>query len=721
MLKMPENLDTEQVRQRLITLEREEDKLWRISLLLLTLLGTALTAAVWDQFAAIPLHLRAIPLGAIVLAVLFALYAAGRRREAAELRGVVRGMQDTSAAPPTQEQLGQLVHAITESQRNYRELIDSFDEIIVTFSVHGVIQAANRSFVQLVEKQFPEVVGHSLEEFLAEPTRSQADRSLREFLSRKQWTGVIPVRLQREDRVRYLDCVLNPICNAEGEVTGISALASEVTRERERETRFSEFFEILPQGVYFSTPEGKLLDCNPGLAAMLGYDDKTELLSVPAEKLYPHPERRIAQLQELLVTSTPSREVALRHKSGRVVKCIESSRPVFDGNAQALQYQGLLIDVTVQRDEQYEILLQDRFRQQTLENFPDVIVVLDRSGTFRYANSRLKEVLDCSPQAIVGKPRNAPGSPVAGDAFGAVFADLTNGSAQSGAAEYIAQHRDGGWRALRATAQAVRGDNGEIYGVIAGIRDVTHYRQVERQLIQSERLAAIGQMIDGFAHELNNPLTAIVGVIDLLESSKLDENATRKLQMLKTQAQRAVSIVQNLLFFTRPPTSSGVRLDLSELLQRTIALQEHSLMLNNISIDFIPETGLPTILGNPNQLMQVFLNLLINAEQAIREIRKAGTIRVRLGSTQDRLWVSIQDDGPGIAEDTVKKMFDPFYTTKRPGRGTGLGLSVAMAILKEYSGNIDAQPGPGGGAVFTVSLPLKRESELIPAPAAQNA
>jgi PAS domain S-box-containing protein len=718
---MPKNLDTEQVHQRLVSLEREEDKLWRISLLLLTLLGTALTAAVWDQFASIPMQLRAIPLGAMVLAVLFALYAAGKRREAAELRGIVRGIQQTTSAPPTQEQLGQLVHAITESQRNYRELIDSFDDVIVTFSVHGVIQAANRAFVKLVEKEFAEVVGHSLEEFLAEPAREQADRSLAEFLSRGQWTGVIPVRFKRDSRIRYFDCVLNPILNMEGELTGISALASDVTLARERETRFTELFESLPQGAYFSSPEGKLLDCNSGLAALLGYEDKEELLSAPAEQIYVHPGARSAELQELTVNPLPWREIVLRHKTGRSLHCIESTRPVFSGSGNVLRYQGVLMDVTNQHAQGEESLAQAQFRQQTLENFPDIIVVLDPGGTFTYANSRLLSVLDCSPDKILGKPLDTAGSPIAGESFRSVFADLVEGRAESGAAEYITQHRNGTWRALRATAQVVRDATGQICAVIAGVRDVTRYRQVERQLIQSERLAAIGQMIDGFAHELNNPLTAIVGSIDLLESSELEEDASRKLQMLKSQAQRAVSIVQNLLFFSRPPTLGGARLDLSELLQRTIALQEHSLLINNINIDFIPEPGLPPILGDPNQLMQVFLNLLINAEQAIREVRKRGTIRVRLGSDRDQVWVSLQDDGPGITEDTVKRMFDPFYTTKRPGRGVGLGLSVAMAILKEYSGSIDAKPGPGGGAVFTVSLPLKREPKAMKATVEQSA
>ena len=119
---------------------------------------------------------------------------------------------------------------------------------------------------------------------------------------------------------------------------------------------------------------------------------------------------------------------------------------------------------------------------------------------------------------------------------------------------------------------------------------------------------------------------------------------------------------------------------------------------------------MPQVLVDPHQMMQVFLNLILNAEQAIREAREKGTLRIRLGKTDQSVWASLQDDGPGIAPEILPNIFDPFYTTKRPGRGTGLGLSSCKAVLKEHGGNIEASSGPGGGAVFTVSLPIQAKS-----------
>jgi signal transduction histidine kinase len=179
---------------------------------------------------------------------------------------------------------------------------------------------------------------------------------------------------------------------------------------------------------------------------------------------------------------------------------------------------------------------------------------------------------------------------------------------------------------------------------------------------------------------------------------------------MHTQARRATEIVQNLVYFSRPPAPGKGRVSLSELVQRTLHLEAYSLRKSNITVDFRSETSLPSVSGDPNQLMQVFLNVIQNAEQAIREIRDRGTLVIRLGRTGKTVWVSFQDDGPGIAPEALRAIFDPFYTTKRPGRGTGLGLSICKAIMKEHGGNIEATSAPGGGSIFTVTLPIQEES-----------
>jgi signal transduction histidine kinase len=259
---------------------------------------------------------------------------------------------------------------------------------------------------------------------------------------------------------------------------------------------------------------------------------------------------------------------------------------------------------------------------------------------------------------------------------------------------------------MRASASQLFDTENKLSGVIISVRDITVEKKFEQQIIQSERLAAMGQMIGGFAHELNNPLTAILGMSDLLKEGETNEARNRQLSILHQQARRATEIVQNLMYFSRPPAPGKSQVDLNELVERTLHLHAYSLRKNNITVDFLKEQNLPPVMGDPHQLMQVFLNLVLNAEQAIREARDKGTLRIRLDKTDKNVSVIFQDDGPGIAPDILPNIFDPFYTTKRPGRGTGLGLSICKAVLKEHNGNIEASSAPGGGAVFTVTLPI---------------
>jgi CheY-like chemotaxis protein/PAS domain-containing protein len=255
--------------------------------------------------------------------------------------------------------------------------------------------------------------------------------------------------------------------------------------------------------------------------------------------------------------------------------------------------------------------------------------------------------------------------------------------------------------------------------VISG-RDVTELKRLEEQLIQAEKLAAMGQMLAGVAHELNNPLTAILGVTELLrEKTGFEESAKRQLDLTHRQARRAARIVQNLLEFSRPASPQKKPLDVNSLIERTLQLHEHSLRRNAVEVDFRPQPDLPGVIGDGNQLIQVFLNLVTNAEQAIREVRDTGRIQIRIARAEDRLSVTVQDDGVGIKPEAIPRIFDPFYTTKRPGGGTGLGLSICMSIVREHGGTIEAEALPGGGSAFIVYLPIARD--LPPEDAAPGA
>lgn len=682
-------------------LEKEENWLWRTALLFLILLATGLAAESWERLQDLPYHLGLLSIAVLFIALAFAGFAYGRRKRVSELKALVQGLQ---VSAPTEQQLDQLGQIIARSQRSFKELIDSFDDAAFAISLDGKLRTVNRRMAQLLGIAYTELVGHKLEEFLDEPQLQDVSRGLSRFLELRRWSGVVKVQLKTDKRVLYFDCVLNAIVK-DDEVVGASALARDVTQEREKERRFTELFETLQEGVYFCTPEGKLLDVNPALVRILGYEEKEDLLALDPKALQSDPRQspvlgRSADDQG----GVRAREITLRRKNGELGIFQDTSRAVWDASGKIVRYQGTLVDVTERREMENALRRQEEFRRYLLESFPDLILVINRAQQVSFASSRIRDLLGFAPEDWVGK--KLENDPDHSPEMLALTTDLLNGRKTFGSCKCPVRHQDGSWRNMQASASPLLDAEGKISGVIVSLHDITLEKKLEQQIIQSERLAAMGQMIGGFAHELNNPLTSILGMSELLQDSQGPETIRKQLEILQQQARRAVEIVQNLTYFSRPPAPGKAALDVAELVQRTLHLHAYSLRKSNITVDFLREPSVPPVQADAHQLMQVFLNLILNSEQAIREVRDRGTLRIRLEKREKAVSVIFQDDGPGISPEILPHIFDPFYTTKRPGRGTGLGLSICKAILREHSGNVEAASGPGGGAVFTVTLPV---------------
>ncbi len=684
-------------------LEREESQLWRWVLGFMVLLAFALSAMLWERLDGIPYSLRAIPIGVLALSILFAFYAFGRRREVYELKGVLRGLQEHVGAAPSEEQLDQLSQVIMRSQRNFKELIDSFDDPACAVSLDGTLRTVNKRVTELTGLPYSELVGRKIYEIVEEPSREESERSLGWFLEKKRWAGTVKLRLKNSSRPLYFDCVVNGIIKGD-EVVGASLLGRDVTEQREKEMRFTELFETLQEGVYFSTPEGQLLDANPALVGVLGYDEKRDLLAVEPAALNFDPGKPVLGRAIDDRGGVRTREIKLRRKDGKAAIFLDSSRAVWDTSGNIIRYQGTLVDITDRRGMEQQLAQQEEFRRRLLDSFPDLILVVDLAERYTFVSARAKDLLGYDQKDMLGKKITdlADHSPE----LASLYNDIVSGKQVFGSAEFGARHRDGSWRTMRASGSQLADAEGNITGVIVSVRDITIERKLEQQVVQSERLAAMGAMIGGVAHELNNPLTSILGVSELLQDTETNETSRKQLAMLQQQTRRAAEIVQNLTYFARPPAPGKSRINLTEVVERTLNLHAYSLRKNNITVDFLKEQGVPYALGDPHQLMQVFLNLILNAEQAIREVRDKGTLRIRMGRGDNSVWVSFHDDGPGISKENLASIFDPFYTTKRPGRGTGLGLSICKSVMKEHSGSVDAANSPESGAVFTVTLPV---------------
>ncbi len=262
-------------------------------------------------------------------------------------------------------------------------------------------------------------------------------------------------------------------------------------------------------------------------------------------------------------------------------------------------------------------------------------------------------------------------------------------------------------RVIERSSLPVEDRDGRATGWLEIYQDITSRRHFQSKLLQTEKMAALGQLVSGIAHELNNPLTAIMGYAQLLLGRGLAPGHLTETNHIYQEAERARRIVKNLLFFARENKPERSRADLNEIVERTLALRSYELRIENIIVETSLAPDLPPTMADPFQLQQVLLNLLVNAEQALLESRGSGHVCIRtFRSAPHRVSLEIADDGPGVPAEISSRIFDPFFSTKPSGAGTGLGLSIVYGIVHQHGGEISFENRAGGGARFLVDLPI---------------
>lgn len=613
--------------------------------------------------------------------------------------------RSAGTSDPAKPSLERLIELISHSQQGYRALIDHLDLALFTLSLDGEIRVANLPLSQILGVSFQDLIGHSLTDFVEAPSATELERALPALLRTGSWSGTVPVRLKRESELRYFSCWVQAVVEKGGSKS-IICWARDVTAQRESEVRFAELFESLREGIIFSTPEGRILDANPALVRMLGFDNKSELLRHNFTDLYDTPEERHKFIQLLAEKgSVQNAEVVLRRRDGRKIYCLTSGFAIRDASGKPVRLQGIITDVTERREIERKLHREQEFGRQLIECFPDLIVVMDREGRFTFVSDRVREILGVTPEQYMGRRMGSSTHPEDREPLLQMVREIVSGRSEHSQIESRVRRADGEWRTLRTSASPMFDEEGRITGVVASVRDMTEAHATEQQNLQKEKFAAMGQMMAGAAHELNNPLTAILGVSDLLRERAADDTTRRQIDLILQQARRAAAIIQNLLAFSRPAVQGRTKLRLDDLLREVIRDSAALLAGKNVNVGFHAAADLPLVEGDPRLLSQIFSNLVTNAQQSISSARGRGTIDISLQSSNGRVCAIVTDDGPGIPAENISKIFDPFFTTKRPGGGSGLGLTIALAVVKDHGGTIEVASTPNGGAAFCVYLP----------------
>jgi PAS domain S-box-containing protein len=486
----------------------------------------------------------------------------------------------------------------------------------------------------------------------------------------------------------------------------------DITDRREAERRYRELFDNVQEGIYVSSPQGRFIEINDAMVRILGYSSREEVLQldIPTQ-VYFSAERRQELADELKRTGEMhNHEEVLRRKDGSPVHVFMNCHALRDAAGNILQHRGLMLDVSGLHESQTELQKERDFSGKVLSHTQSLILVTDTEGIISYANRRWgglgfqqSQILGHALPDLCALPRRA--------ALREALASVASGQ-QVDNFDMPLLRGDGVSGQFSINLSPISAEDGRVSSIVVVMTDVTDSAMLRSKLLHAEKMAAVGQLVSGVAHEVNNPLTAILGFTDLLlENPELPESARRDLRVILQEAQRTKQIVQNLLSFARqmPPQRQSVQLN--SILQRTVHLRSYDFISHGIQVLERLDDSLPQVVGDSHQLQQVFLNILNNAYDAVRESETARPARIEIVSARSGSFaeISFRDNGPGIID--PEKIFDPFFTTKDIGKGTGLGLSICYGIVREHGGeivchnNLDSE-----GATFIVRLPIASEA-----------
>jgi two-component system NtrC family sensor kinase len=491
----------------------------------------------------------------------------------------------------------------------------------------------------------------------------------------------------------------------------------DITDRREAERKYRELFDSIQEGLFFATPDGRFLDVNDAMVRMLGYASREELLRADVgPHLYPAPDVRERFLQALEERGVlRNYEETLRRKDGTLLHTLQNITAVRDPRGRIAQIRGLMLDVTEQKTFQSQLQRERDFNQKILNTTQSMILVLDTAGLISYANRRCYEAGYHENELIGHRLVDWVESSHRED-FDAALETTAHGQ-QVENLELRVRRSDGSMGHFSISLSPMRDDQKAVNSVVVVMTDITDAALLQAKLAHSEKMATIGRLVSGVAHEVNNPLAAILGFTDLLlENPEVPLSARDDLQIILQETQRTKDIVQDLLSFARQRPVQREPVQVNSVLRQTIKLRSYDFASHGVEVMEDFEEVLAPALGDSQQLQQVFLNILNNAYDAVQEAGQRGRIRIHTRRRTDMIEVAISDNGTGITD--PQRIFDPFYTTKQVGKGTGLGLSICYGIVRAHGGEIQCWNNDGDtGSTFVVRIPVATEGALAAAAA----
>jgi two-component system NtrC family sensor kinase len=624
---------------------------------------------------------------------------------------MVKGRTAGNLSPST-------TRGVKELKRSVERLQALIDEAPI-----GICNTDLKGKITYVNKRFEEVSGYSREEvvgkngfklgmFPNETVKLLGKRMKNRLMGRPP--GLLEMRFKCKDGHWIWVAIEAQLMKEGGIPVGFQIISTDITERKQMEEAlslqqayFQQLFGNSPEAIVLLDNTDRVVQVNKGFETLFGYRDKEvkgrfiNELVIPEDRI----EEASALSQAALNNKARRKDTVRKRKDGSLVDVDTFGYPIRFGNKTVGVY-AIYSDIT-ERKRMEETLGESREElRKMFESVTDGIAVIDLNGVITEVNQRTVEMHGFgSKDELLGKSALELVAPRDHERVAANMREALKGGQIRGV-EYTLLKADGSEFPGELSTSALKDASGNLVGHITIAKNITERKRMEEQLMLTDRLASVGELASGIAHELNNPLTSVIGFSQLLMEENIPDNLKEDLGTIYSEAQRAASIVKNLLMFARKHAPVRQLSQVNTIIEDVLRLRAYEHKVNNIEVDKRFATNLPEIMVDYFQMQQVFLNIIVNAESAMLEANGRGKLVITTGRLNDAIKVTIADDGPGIARENLRRVFDPFFTTKEVGKGTGLGLSICHGIVTGHNGRIYAESEIGKGATFVVELPV---------------
>jgi two-component system NtrC family sensor kinase len=491
---------------------------------------------------------------------------------------------------------------------------------------------------------------------------------------------------------------------------------------KDSEERLRNLFERVRHGLFISSKEGKFLDCNQALVEMLNYSSKEECLNIDLpENLYVNPDdRKVFQERIERDGYVRDMEVKFKKKDGSKITVLLTGYPIRDAQGDIIGYQGINLDITERKRIEEELRETNEFFRNLIESSVDGIIATDMKGNIFIFNKGAEELTGYSVSEVVGKLHITDLYPkgMAKQVMEKLRSSECGGVGKLTPIPLTILNRAGDQVPIQLSAALIYDRSGQEVATVGIFTDLRPRLQMEKrleethlQLVSSEKMASLGKLAAGIAHEINNPLGGILIYSSLLmEDLPPDDPKRPDLERIVQEAGRCKEIVKSLLEFARQTEPKKESVDINRAITDGLFFLENQALFHNIRITKRLDPSLPWVIGNAGQLKQVFLNIIINAAEAMHG---SGELTITTFPSPDNtsIFMEFTDTGEGIPEENLSRIFEPFFTTKDVGKGTGLGLATSYGIIESHDGKIGVKSKVGEGSTFTMELPVSAENE----------